>query len=429
MIVFFRLLKEVVEGFSSSNEKSGDSPELKCSNMRMQKTFRLPQILILFILSMLFGCSAPYIPEEKKAIEPVKPETAYVRVAVAKNISTLHVQAKDLSLINHENRIPLPANITVTCNGDSVTINGSRYSTPVSLVSVSLVSANAISVNGKLHYGHLVIQQNLLMAIVPLDEYLKGVLSAEVPESWPIEALKAQAVVSRTFVYRRIRQNKNRPYDVEDTVMDQKFDYGESSPAIDQAVLQTVGRVILYHGEPIEAFFHSCSGGRTERSGDIFQKDLPYLRSVSDPYCMDSRKFFWSFSKTGNEIKQALREYIDPGIFEYNLRAVKIYKRTGSGRVREFLLVFDGNESMAVDGNRFRIALNPTQFKSLLVDSIRVERQGTDVKFTFQGRGYGHGVGMSQWGAYEMAMRGFNYPAIIAHYYRGTKIGFIWDIR
>ncbi len=397
------------------------------SDIYMKKPFIFTHILILIIFSILLSCSAPYIPEEKAAVEPVKPETAQVRVAVAKNISTLHIQGKDLSLINHGNKIPLPESIIVTCDGDSVTINGRRY--PLSLVSVSLVSANAISVNGKLHYGHLVIQYNLLIAIVPLDEYLKGVLSAEVPKTWPIEALKAQAVVSRTFVYRRIRQNKNLPYDVEDTAMDQKFDYGKSSPGIDRAVLQTRGRVILYQGEPIEAFFHSCSGGRTERSGDIFQEDLPYLRSVSDPYCADSRKFFWSFSKTGNEIKHALREYIDPGLLGRDLRAVKIYKRTGSGRAREFLLVFDGNESVVVDGNRFRIALDPTQFKSLLVDSIRVERQGTDVKFTFQGRGYGHGVGMSQWGAYEMAMRGFSYPSIIAHYYRGTKIGFIWDIR
>jgi len=390
----------------------------------MQKTLSLSCILIFFILGILFDCSAPYIPDKKTTVEPVRPETVQVRVVVVKNISKLNINGKNLSLITHGNRIPLPAHVTVTSGGDSVTINGGQYSTPA-----SLVSTKAISVNGKQYYGHLVIQQNLLIAVVPLEEYLKGVLAAEVPDSWPIEALKAQAIVSRTFVYRRIRQGKNRPYDVEDTVMDQKYEYGDSSPAIDQAVLQTAHRVVLYQGEPIEAFFHSCSGGRTERSGDIFQKDLPYLKSIPDPYCADSKKFFWSFSKTGKEIKEALREYIDPGLLGRGLRAIKIYKKTGSGRVREFLLVFEGNESEAINGNSFRIALDPTQFKSLLVDSIRTQRRGTDITFTFQGRGYGHGVGMSQWGAYEMAIRGFRYPAIIAHYFRETKIGLIWDIQ
>jgi len=391
----------------------------------MQKTLSLSCILIFFIiLGILFGCSVPYIPDKKTTVEPVRPEAVQVRVVVVKNISKLNINGKNLSLITHGNRIPLPAHVTVTSDGDSVTINGSLFSTPV-----SIVSARAVSVNGKQYYGHLVIQQNLLIAVVPLEEYLKGVLAAEVPDSWPIEALKAQAIVSRTFVYRRIRQNKNRPYDVEDTVMDQKYEHGKSSPVIDKAVLQTVGRVVLYHGEPIEAFFHSCSGGRTERSGDIFQKDLPYLKSIPDPYCADRKKFFWSFSKTGGEIKEALREYIDPGLLGLGLRAIKIYKKTGSGRAREFLLVFDGNESEAINGNSFRIALDPTQFKSLLVDSIQTQHRGADIIFTFQGRGYGHGVGMSQWGAYEMAIRGFRYPAIIAHYYRGTKIGLIWDIQ
>ncbi len=390
----------------------------------MQKNSILPCISILFIFSIIFGCAAPYIPAEKGAVEPAARKTVRVRVAVAKNISTLDTRGKNLLLVNRGGRIPLPSHVVLSCDGDSVTLNGDLYETPV-----SLVSDQAVSVNGKQYYGHLVIEQNLLIAVVPLEEYIKGVLFAEVPDSWPIEALKAQAVVSRTFVYRRIRQNKNRPYDVEDTVMDQKYELGENSPGIDQAVRQTVGRVVLYQGEPIEAFFHSCSGGRTERSGDIFQKDLPYLKSVPDPYCADSDKFFWSFTRTGTEIKEALREYLDPGLFGRDLQAVKIRTRTGSGRVREFLLMFNGNESEIIDGNSFRIALDPTQFKSLLLESIRTQRRGADVIFTFQGRGYGHGVGMSQWGAYEMAMHGYSYQSIIAHYFSGTKIGFIWDIQ
>ncbi len=393
------------------------------TDKRMLKIIRL-QILFIFSLIAFFGCSSPYIPEEKPVVGPERPETAQVRVAVDKNISTLDIRGENLALINRGNRIPLPSNVTFNCNEDSVLVNGSSYTVPVSLAGTS-----AISVNGKRYFGHLVIQKNLLIAVLPLEEYLRGVLSAEVPESWPIEALKAQAVVSRTFAYRRIRQNKNPLYDVENTVMDQKYEYGKRSPMIDQAVSSTAGRVILYRGEPIEAFFHSCSGGRTERSGDIFQEDLPYLRSVPDSYCSDSRKFIWSFSKTGNGIKEALRKYIDPNLFGRDMRAVKVHKRTGSGRAKEFLLVFNGNESEVINGNRFRIALDPTQFKSLFIDSIRTQGRGADVTFTFQGRGYGHGVGMSQWGAYEMAVRGFSYPAIIAHYYSGTKIGFIWDIQ
>jgi len=378
-------------------------------------------LLILFVC----GCAATSIVSEGKAPSRGKSKTEpdVIRVAVRKHISRLELESENAVLIKGSKRLNLPSPTVMTVEQGTVIVNGMTFSSPV-----SIQSRHTIRVDGSDYYGNLLIQDNLLINILPMDEYLNGVLAAEVPQTWPIEALKAQAVVSRTYAYRKITQNRGRPFDVEATAMNQKYDFTASSNLIRKAVYSTANTIILYRNEPIEAFFHSCSGGRTENCRDIFQKDLPYLRSIPDPYCV-KKDFLWTFSSSADAIKAALKDFIDPDTFPLYLRDIKIQRRTGSGRVREFLLIFDNNRTSLINGNSFRLAVDPKSLKSLLIQRIEREKRDGEVFFGFYGRGYGHGVGMSQWGAYEMALMGFNYKHIISHYYRGTRISTIWDIR
>lgn len=305
----------------------------------------------------------------------------------------------------------------IEVNDGYIIVNGMTYTTPV-----YFQSPQKMRINGKEYFGSILVQDRFIINILPVEEYLKGVLSSEVAESWPAEALKAQAVVSRTFAYRKILNNKDTLYDVDDTTMYQKFDYNESNSRINSAVLDTEGIIILYQNEPIEAFFHSNSGGVTENCRDIFQKDLPYLRSIPDPYSSKNEDTLWTFSITEKEIKNALNGIIKHEYESLTLRDIRIYKKTGSRRAGEFLLIFERNQKQIIKGNTFRLAVGPKFLKSLLIHNIQRARGKGGYIFTFSGRGYGHGVGLSQFGAKKMAEQGFSYRDIVAYYYRGTRI-------
>jgi stage II sporulation protein D len=285
---------------------------------------------------------------------------------------------------------------------------------------VTIRSDEPIVINGREYYGHMVVTGEYLVNVVPLELYLHGVIASEMSHSWPLEALKAQAVASRTFACRKLLLSRNDPYDLRDTEMDQKYLLSQAHPALDRAVQGTHGQILMYGGEPIEAFFHSCSGGRTEASGDVFQADLPYLRSIPDPVCREER-FEWSCTLRLDEITSALG--LQPGV-----KQVRAGEKTSSGRVKEFELLLENGSETTVAGNRFRLAVGPTRLRSLLILDMAAGSDSGRPAIVFRGRGYGHGVGMSQWGARAMAESGRGYRTILGHYYRGVRIGMVWDI-
>jgi stage II sporulation protein D len=369
------------------------------------------------------GCAGAR-PASRSGARKAEEQKLLIRVAVGEAAGVLNLVSERLELVKSSGNEALPASVELVAGEEGVTIGGVTYATPL-----HIRGGTAIAVNGKEYYGDLLIEDGLLINILPLDEYLKGVLSGEVSESWPIEALKAQAVASRTFAIKRMSGLKDGPYHVKDTLMHQKYEYSTHNENINRAVEATSGEILLFRGEPIEAFFHSCSGGITENAGSVFQQDLPYLKSVPDPYCRNNDQFDWRFEASAESIVKALGSSLDevdpsnsdsPGRL---LRDIRIYRRTGSGRAGEFVLYLDGGKKVTVKGNRFRLALDSTKLKSLLIRKIEKRRGDDGLVFVFSGTGYGHGVGMSQWGAKMMADHGFRYQDILSFYYRGTKIG------
>ncbi len=191
------------------------------------------------------------------------------------------------------------------------------------------------------------------------------------------------------------------------------------NPPLEEAVEETEGIILSSDGTPIEAFFHASSGGVTESSRNVFQKDLPYLRSARDPYTEKAGESRWECDIDAASIAT---RFSAPDARKGELKDVRVRSRTESGRVGEFALLFDRGGERVVKGNDFRLAVGPKTFKSLLLDSIERRYVSGKAVFSFSGRGYGHGVGMSQLGAKTMAEMGFGYREILGFYYRGARV-------
>jgi len=248
---------------------------------------------------------------------------------------------------------------------------------------------------------------------VELEAYLYGVLKMEINPAWPAEAVKAQAVAARTLAVASLGRFAREGYDIRDTTDFQV--YGGvtfEDPRATAAVDATRGLVMTYRGQPILAVYHADSGGRTESSENVWGQAYPYLRGVEDPYSAGSPYERWSYSVSANQLEESLRR---GGVAVRGLRAVEVAEVSESGRALRVRLV--GTEGLEISGHRLRMLVGPDVLRSTL---FWVRTEGGMV--TFEGRGWGHGVGLSQWGARGMALRGFDFVRILQHYYTGVQV-------
>lgn len=260
--------------------------------------------------------------------------------------------------------------------------------------------------------------------VVSLEQYLYSVVPSEMPASWPLDALKSQAVAARTFALVHLGGGHKRGYDLTATTASQVYQGVKAEhPRSTQAVNETRGQIVTFQGNPIEAYFHSTSGGQTEFGGDLWA-NRPYLKPVKD---LDhaSPKYVWSKQYSQDQLKSLLRAKlsVDVGDIHY-LQAVG---HTQGGRVKE-LKIQGTRGSKIIAGDKFRMAmqLNSTFFNvgGLDPSGIVISPQSSEVpaQFEFAGRGWGHGIGLSQWGARQMAINGMGYQQILTHYYQGVHV-------
>lgn len=244
---------------------------------------------------------------------------------------------------------------------------------------------------------------------LPLEEYVEGVVKAESGPNWETEALKAQAVIVRTYVLSQKlgKDDGKRHFDVTSSVLHQVYKGRNADKKIADSVRLTEGQILTYDGKPIEAFYHSTSSGRTELPEEAFGKSYPYLRTVKSscrlsPYCV------WLRTIPLREIEQAT------GI--KGIKDVKAASRTSTGRIKEVALI-TGSGNADIKATELRKLLGWKRLPSTDF-GVRTDRDSA----VFEGKGYGHGVGLSQWGALEMAKDGKNYKEILSHYYPGSKL-------
>jgi stage II sporulation protein D len=260
-----------------------------------------------------------------------------------------------------------------------------------------------------------------------LEDYLRGL--AEVPDSWPMEARKAQVVAARTFAVRRINDPKADIFDIYDDTRDQVYyglNYEANKPGISQAVDATTGLVVLYGGQPALTYYHSDSGGATESvenvwSGGNPSKAIPYLKGVTDPY---SKPVTWEATLAQNYVATRFSEQLSKAgaAAGETVVGMMIDDRYPSGRLKSITLTTSTGKRLTMDLNTFDYLTDSNYVKSM---NFTIITTGPDnaPDFILSGKGNGHGVGLSQWSAYSMANGGQTYEQILEYFYTGVSVG------
>jgi stage II sporulation protein D len=254
---------------------------------------------------------------------------------------------------------------------------------------------------------------------VDLEQYLASVLGGEMNGNWPQEALKAQAVAARSYALHKRQRHSNGVYDLGRTTSSQVYKgLAAESIGTQMAVTATAGQVLTYKGQIIEAVFHSSSGGHTENVEDIWVQPLPYLRGVQD-YDQGTPVFQWVASFPASELSRRIS-----GVG--NISSMTPLRTTPHGRIVTMRVVGSaGTRTISGDALRKALNLRSTLFTvtprlSLVASTNRASSKPES--FEINGRGFGHGLGMSQWGAHNLAQSGYKHQQILQHYYQGTTL-------
>jgi len=282
-----------------------------------------------------------------------------------------------------------------------------------------LRSERAIRFNGREYGGTLEILKTgdglALINELPVEEYIAGALKAEASDRWPIEALRAQAIVSRTYALHHRQMNAARPYHIVASTAHQQYAgrVPGSSPFWD-AGHDTAGQVLLWEGGLFPAFYHSDSGGYTEEPRAVFNaKNLPALPAVRSEFSTGSPYSSWTLDLRLADLTEMLRR---GGISVGAITGLDIAERSQTLRVAE----------LVVRGTRGTARLRGADFRRLVgYDTLRSTLFAVALDHVwahFSGRGWGHGVGMCQWGAKGMAEQGYTAGQILAHYYAGATL-------
>lgn len=254
-----------------------------------------------------------------------------------------------------------------------------------------------------------------------VESYVMGVVAGEMKNSWPMEALKAQAILARTYTMKFV-SSKNSGYTGADISTDiheaQAYDADAVNDRVREAVNETRGLVMASDGDFPHAWFHAHSGGKTELPTKAleYSEDPPYLSVVESKESADAPEDVqrWTASFTADEILSACKAC---GLALERIESFEIGETGESGRAVDFLA-----NGQRISAPSFRLQIGSEKLKSTLIDDIELSADGV----RFRGKGFGHGVGMSQWGAYQMAQDGKNAEEIIRSYYKGVDLVELW---
>ena len=253
----------------------------------------------------------------------------------------------------------------------------------------------------------------LVVNVLGIEKYLSSVVGSEMPTKWPIEALKAQAIASRTYA---LKQKGNNLFDIDSTQKNQVYNGLESRTyKTIRAVKSTRSLVLTYKDKLINALFHSSSGGMTENSQDVWKNQYPYLSSVKD-FDKNNPKFRWQKKFSSNELINLF-----PKIG--GLKNIEILDITSTGRVKNVKLIGAyGSDQMSGIVLRKRLGLKSNFVRFKFFEEELNNKLPSKKGLIVFGQGSGHGVGMSQWGAKYLASRGQKAERILNHFYKGVQI-------
>lgn len=298
-------------------------------------------------------------------------------------------------------------------------------------------SDSVVYVNGRPYRGTIVVERNKtnqhlrVINELLLDEYIMGVLPREMPVSWDLEALKAQAVAARTYAVNAVNKTAARNksgFDLKSTIADQVYGgYAAESDSSNLAVRNTAGQVLLYNQTPIQSFFHSTCGGTSEKPANVWGPKPAFpewmdanenvFKIIQDTYCQASPVYEWVLVQSRRDFQKRLKKAT--GI--RRLSDIAASPKNKSGRIKSIRV--SGSSGImkkkvhSLSGQEFRMAAGPSTIKSL-----RFEMEEENGRYYFSGFGWGHGVGLCQWGARGRANAGFTYAEILKSYYPGAEL-------
>lgn len=339
-----------------------------------------------------------------------------LRVAVAKS-QTLAVKGMDLVVLDAAGRpVPLPdayAEVPISVKKGKLAIGVREgVSDPITIESRSVY----FRVNGRQYRDRITIYRDgdKLLAVnsIDMEDYLVGLINHEVSSAWSLEAVKAQAVVARTYALFQADNSRDSRYDLESTIDDQVYGGSQTEDYRSaKAVRETAGEVLVdADGAVVQAFYSSNCGGITELPQNVWGSRSAIQKSVKDPWCADAPGSSWTWSIDANAFGSKLKA---GGYSGGTVTAVGVKKKTAAERALSVAVTATGGAS-SMSGNELRRVLGYEKLKS-----ARFKVSEEDGIFTFTGKGAGHGVGMCQWGAKGMADGGYSYRQILGHYYTG----------
>ncbi len=256
----------------------------------------------------------------------------------------------------------------------------------------------------------------LVINQLEVEDYIKGVLYHEVSNRWPIEALKVQAVAARSYAFTQMQANVKKDFDVTNDIYSQVYG-GRTSERYrtNLAVDATNGQVLMFQGKVLPTYFHATCGGHTEDAVELWPKQsLAPLKGARCIYCRESPHYFWKRNVRLRDIQDKLvAKGYDIGLIE----DISVTKRNNSERILSLLITDRTGKQMAISGKDFREIVGPNLIRS---NNYFIVMQGYYCDFI--GKGWGHGVGMCQWGAQGMSEQGFTYDKILQFYYPGSTI-------
>lgn len=383
-----------------------------------------PQVLHLpyrmsIIILLALAMTVVLLPVKNRIDAATLDET--IRVAIVKSASEVTVAGDGLLVTNERGEalvMSFPA--TIKSVKDGMMVEGKLYRR------LTFAASLAVYVNNKPYRGLAELTASdkgiLVVNQLPLEEYLVGLINCEISSAWPIEAVKAQAIIARTYALNKKTARLSSPYHLESSVIDQVYEgcLIEDSRAR-RAVSETAGEVLTFGGAIIQAFYHSSCGGRTEASENVWGASIPYLKGVDCQYCLTSpTATTWEYRLSLKELEERLRSagHKVSGLYDIQPGAVN-----SRGRLKQVALLTTRGKIL-ISGDQFRKAVGYGFIKS-----TRFTLKNSKNDISFSGSGNGHGVGLCQWGAKQRALDGFVSREILSYYYPGTELKKLSDIR
>lgn len=355
---------------------------------------KTPKWLLIFLILFASGCV--------KAVPGQAGSDNRIRILVFKDAPSLEVRSAG-------------GTFDIKKDPSGVKVNGKPKKLPLRFSP----KGEFIYLNGRPYRGTVEVLEDrtriLVVNELSLEKYLVGIINNEISSRWPSEVIKTQVVIARTYALFHKNRRAKAPYDIESSVMGQVYNgVGKEDPACFKAVDDTRGEILTYGGEPALTVYHSNAGGMTESSRDVWSKDYPYLVGVESPYDSSAPRFVWDFAISADSLKTALNK---AGYKVGEPAEVLPEEITESGRIKALRIIDTDKKAVRITGEELRKALGYSTIKSTFFE---VAAEGG--VFVFKGKGSGHGVGLSQWGAKGMADNGAGYREILEHFYPGTEL-------